>query len=591
VTATEVPDVPIGDLGNPDQESPETASSFRFAWRILRADPRTWLISLSMWVLFFVLPLATGLVLRGVLDRLPPSDPSGIWTLVAVLAGLEIGRWLILLPAIVQWHGAWVFWHTVPRVNAMRSLTQDPGPVTGRLPGSPGEAVSRFRDDARDVAQVLDVWLDLVAATLASVGGIVVLLVISPPAALAMTLPIVVVLAIGHLLGGRLKQWRLAERTATAGVTGFIGDAFGAIGAVKVAAAEPSVLARFQSMGHARAAAARRDQVGTQVSQVLGGITANAGLGLALLVTAPAMRRGELTVGDIGLFTTYATLVSGLPRVTARWAAWQRQAEISAARLGRLMPDHDPDLASAKVITYLRGGPPPFEPVAIVAADERPADHVLHRLEVRHLSVHLDQTDQVTDIDLEIRRGQLVVITGPVGSGKSVLLRAVLGLVPRTSGDIRWNGDQVDDPSRLMVPPRVAYVPQVPRLFSERLSDTVLLGVDGIGLDRALQLACLDEDLHDMPAGAHTMVGPKGVRLSGGQIQRAATARALVREPELLVVDDLSSALDVVTETRLWGGLFDAAAGSVTVLAVSHRPAVLERADQVIRLDHGHRLA
>ena len=312
---------------------------------------------------------------------------------------------------------------------------------------------------------------------------------------------------------------------------------------------------------------------------------------LALLLTAPAMRRGELTVGDVGLFTTYATLVSGLPRVTARWAAWQRQAEVSAARLGRLMPDHDPDLASAKVTTHLRSGPPPFEPVVIPATATRTGRDVLHRLEVRGLSVHLDDTDQVTEIDLDVRRGQLVVVTGPVGSGKSVLLRAVLGLVPRVSGEILWNGEVVDDASEHLVPPRVAYVPQVPRLFSEPLADTVLLGVDGSRLDRALALACLDEDLEDLPAGTGTLVGPKGVRLSGGQIQRAAAARALVREPELLVVDDLSSALDVVTESRLWGGLFEAAAGSVTVLAVSHRPTVLERADQVIRLDGGRRRA
>ena len=83
---------------------------------------------------------------------------------LALLAGLQVGRWLLLLPAIVQWHGAYVFWQTLPRVNVLRSLTGDPGPVTGRLPGSPGEAVSRFRDDTRDIANVLDVWLDLLAA-------------------------------------------------------------------------------------------------------------------------------------------------------------------------------------------------------------------------------------------------------------------------------------------------------------------------------------------------------------------------------------------------------------------------------------------
>lgn len=582
--------VPVpADLDGPDDVD-ATASSFRFAYRVLRGDTTTWLISLAMWCTFFVLPMATGLVLRGVLDRLPPGDSSGVWYLVALLAGIEIGRWILLLPAIVQWHGAWVFWHTVPRVNAVRSLTQDPGPVTGRLPGSPGEAVSRFRDDTQDIAQVIDVWLDLVAATAASVGGLTILAVISPPAAVAMTLPILAVLVLGHLLGGRLRSWRLRERRATARVTSFIGDSFGAIAALKVAAAEDAVVARFESFGHDRAAAARRDQVGTQLSQVLGGITANAGLGLALLAAAPAMSRGELTPGDIGLFTTYATLVSGLPRVTARWAAIQRQGEVAAARLGRLMPGHDPDLASAPVPTHLRSGPPAFDHAAVAAPPTRTGDARLDRLEVRGLTVRLDGTDQLHEVDLDVRRGQLVVVTGPVGAGKSVLLRSILGLVPRAGGSIRWNGQDAPDPSTVLVPPRAAYVPQVPRLFSEPLVDTVLLGLADDDLGAALTLACLDEDLAEMPEGRSTRVGPKGVRLSGGQIQRTATARALVRRPELLVVDDLSSALDVATEARLWARLLDEQADRPTVIAVSHRPALLDRADLVVRLDNGRRI-
>ena len=89
------------------------------------------------------------------------------------------------------------------------------------------------------------------------------------------------------------------------------------------------------------------------------------------------------------------------------------------------------------------------------------------------------------------------------------------------------------------------------------------------------------------PRASRTLVGPKGVRLSGGQIQRTAAARAFVRRPELLVVDDLSSALDVTTEARLWDGLFDNAGADLTILAVSHRARVLERADQVIQLESG----
>lgn len=568
----------------------ETASSFRFAWRIWRADPAAWIIATSIWCVFMSLPLASGLVLRAILDGLPPADGTGIWVLVAVLAGFELGRWSILLPAIVQWHGAFAFWQTLPRVNAMRSLAQDPGPVTGRLPGSPGEAVSRFRDDTRDIAEVLDVWIDLVAATVGAVGGIAVLLVISPRAALAMALPVALVLALGEVLAGRLRDWRLVERRATAGVAGFIGDVFGSIAAVKVTAAEPAVLDRFTRLGHERAIAARRDQVGTQLLQVLGGITANAGLGLALVLAAPAMRRGDLTIGDIGLFTTYATVVAGLPRITARWSTWQRQAEVSAARLGRLMSDREPDQASATTPTYLRHGPPPHRPVVIAARTARTAPVRLDRLRVEGLHVRLDGTDQLVDVGLEVERGQLVVVTGSVGSGKSLLLRCLLGLVPRADGQIWWNEDTVEDPSIVFVPPRVSYLPQVPRLFSETLADTVLLGIDAAGIDDAFTLARLDTDLAALPEGRRTMVGPKGVRLSGGQVQRAAAARALVRQPELLIVDDLSSSLDVDTEASLWDGIFAGAQGNLTVLAVSHRPRVLERADQLVRLDAGRRV-
>ena len=174
-------------------------------------------------------------------------------------------------------------------------------------------------------------------------------------------------------------------------------------------------------------------------------------------------------------------------------------------------------------------------------------------------------------------------------AGKSVLVRALLGLVPRSGGTIPWNDEAVPDPSTVLVPPRVAYVPQVPRLFSEELASTVLLGVDPAELPRALELACLDDDLAETAHGTRTLVGPKGVRLSGGQIQRTAAARAFVRQPELLVVDDLSSALDVATEQRLWNGLFAAADGERTVLAVSHRPRLLERADVVVTLHDGRR--
>lgn len=152
---------------------------------------------------------------------------------------------------------------------------------------------------------------------------------------------------------------------------------------------------------------------------------------------------------------------------------------------------------------------------------------------------------------------------------------------------IEWNGCEVVAPKELFVPPRAAYTPQAPRLFSESLRDNILLGLpdDGARLERAVRAAVLERDVDGLERGLDTVVGPRGVRLSGGQVQRAAAARMFVREAELLVMDDLSSALDVETERVLWRRL--AERRDATCLAVSHRRAALRRADRVIVLSHG----
>jgi ATP-binding cassette subfamily B protein len=134
--------------------------------------------------------------------------------------------------------------------------------------------------------------------------------------------------------------------------------------------------------------------------------------------------------------------------------------------------------------------------------------------------------------------------------------------------------------------PRAAYTPQLPRLFSDSLRDNLLMGLrDDTALDEAVYAAVFEDDLKEMPGGLLTVVGARGMRLSGGQIQRMAAARMFARRPELIVVDDLSSALDVDTEQALWDRFF--ARQDQTCIVVTHRPHVLARANQVIRLEDG----
>jgi ATP-binding cassette subfamily B protein len=565
------------------------ASTTRVAWRLARHEPVAYALTWFGWVAFFTTPLLTGLLVKVVLDRVADAPDGGLaipWGLLAVLVGIEVVRWTWLILIAVQWHGCWVGWQTVPRVNLLRSLVAAPGPAAGRLPGSPGEAVSRFRDDVQDLAMVLDVWLDLSGAVVSSTIAVAVLIAIDPPATVAVVLPIVVAATATTWLGPRLRRWRRAAREATASVTGFIGDTFGGVLAVQAGGAGPAIEDRFARLNAERAQVSRRDQVGSELVRSLGYGTGEVAIGVVLVAVAGAFRGGDLSVGDLGLFAAYATVIAELPKWVGRYLVYQRQADVSVDRLAELLPAPDRRAVVAPTSTHLRHGPPPFaaapQGIEAGAADGDPFDE----LAVEDLTVrHPGSGRGIRGVDLVVRGGELVVVTGPVGSGKSTLLRALLGLVAADSGTISWNGRPVPDPSTVLVPPRAAYLPQVPRLFSEPLGSTVLLGASGEGLERALWLTCLDEDLARMPDGAGTVIGPRGLRLSGGQIQRAGAARALVRVPQLLVVDDLSSALDVDTETRLWERVGDG--GFTTALLVSHRAQVLERADRVVVLDSG----
>jgi ATP-binding cassette subfamily B protein len=240
------------------------------------------------------------------------------------------------------------------------------------------------------------------------------------------------------------------------------------------------------------------------------------------------------------------------------------------------------DLIAGGPIYFYHDAPAPeFAP--------KTAQHTLSRLEMRGLSYKYPGSQRgIEDVSFTVQRGSFTVVTGRIGSGKTTVLKALLGLVPADSGEVTWNGERVEDPASFLVPPRTAYTPQVPRLFSETLRHNILMGLppDEVDLEAALHLAVMERDVAAMEGGLDTLIGPKGVRLSGGQVQRAAAARMFVRDAELLVMDDLSSALDVETEHILWEGLFRQRA-DVTCLAVSHRRAALTRADHIIVLKDG----
>jgi len=180
-----------------------------------------------------------------------------------------------------------------------------------------------------------------------------------------------------------------------------------------------------------------------------------------------------------------------------------------------------------------------------------------------------------------------VVVTGRIGAGKTTLLRVLLGLLPKDGGTLTWNAEAVADPAGFFIPPRTAYTSQIPLLFSETLQNNILLGIPETETDlvAAIRSAVFETDIAQFDDGLATEIGSRGVKLSGGQKQRTAAARMFARNPELMVFDDLSSALDVDTERQLWERLFTS--GEQTCLVVSHRRPALRRADHIIVLKDG----
>jgi ATP-binding cassette subfamily B protein len=559
--------------------------------RLIRYAPWPLLLLIVSDLLFYGARVVPGLIEKAALDRLTGAEPVqlDILALIVLYVSVELGRAVAYLGD--AW-GGWTFRGLVDALvqrNLFAAALRRPGALTP--PVSSGEAINRYRDDVGETGD-FPTWLGTNLGHLASFFIAVAIMVsINLTITLVIFLPLVVTIVSSYVAWARWRvAWHTVGQTGDA-VTGFLGELFGAVQAVKVADAEGKVIAHLNELNDNRRKAKVRVGALQAVIQAFQGGSIDLGIGVILLLAGQAMAAGSFTVGDFALFTYYLVFATDLPALIGNFVGDYQAQEVAIDRMVALVPDEPPEVLLEHHPVYANGGET-LEPAAY-AATAGPADQ-LSTLEVRGLTYHHPGSPNgIRDAGLSIGAGSFTVITGRVGSGKTTLLRAMLGLLPGHGGEVSWNGRPVADPAGFFVPPRCAYTPQVPRLFSETLRENILLGepAEGAALAEAIHLAVLEPDVGALERGLDTLVGPRGVRLSGGQVQRAAAARMLVRRPALLVCDDLSSALDVETEKTLWervlGRRGDTPGARPAVLVVSHRRAALRRADQVIVLKDG----
>jgi ATP-binding cassette subfamily B protein len=552
----------------------------------IKAEPWRYAANVVIWATIWLMPVLPALIVRAFFDSLELETGANAITFVAAVLAYGLGRIAIMVLGMhndihFEFRNA-----SQLRRNMLERIYEMP--AAQAVQGSPGEMISRFREDVDHTQETISWTVDMLGSLVFGIVAVWILADIDPGLTIAVFSPLIVMVAFAERLGGRIKRYREAAQEATGRITESVGEMFGAVQSIKVAGAERTMVDNLRQLNDQRRRAMVKDKVLTAGLESVFWNTVSIGTGLILLIGAASLAADEgLTIGEFALFVYFLGFVTDAGYFVGIFIARFKQATVSYSRMIRLLRGGSPMRLVEKVDLQLTG------PEPVVTVPPRAAADRLELLSVRGLSYQYPgSSNGITDIDLELPRGSFTVVTGRIGAGKTTMLRALLGLVAADSGEILWNGRPVTDPAKWMVPPHAAYTPQVPSLFSMSLRDNLRLGRDDsdgeIGL--AIRAAALERDLADMPDGLNTLVGPRGMRLSGGQVQRTAAARMLLRRPELLVFDDLSSALDVETEQTLWRRILEEQEGA-TALVVSHRMPALQRADQIIMLAEGRIVA
>lgn len=603
-----------------EQTSSQKIKTWAFNGYIIRYQSKAFTIHSIFTILIFGLQVVPGLLVKAIFDTISGNEAatglvvtgsflgiSGLWWLIIFYVLLSLLQLVLYFGA--EWYG-WTFRFVVGallRHNLFASILRRRGDQP--LPVSSGEAVNRFRIDVGEVSD-FPLWLpDQLGKWIAALIAVIIMARIHLTITLVIFLPLVGVILITRLTWGKILQYHRLSARMTDTVTGFLGEVFGAVQAVKVADADEFVAARFRRLSENRAGAQIRFQLFHDLLDSLNSGVVTFGIGIVLLLAGQAITAGDFSLGDFALFVSYLWFTTQVPSEIGTFYGDYKTQEVSIDRMLELVRPESP--------LALIEEHPVFDDQPLQAPEKTPADQ-LERLEVRSLCYqypalqnveglsenntkingHTNKPFAIQDINLSLQRGDFVVITGRVGSGKTTLLRVLLGVLPKQSGEIRWNGQNVERPSQFFRLPRCAYTSQVPRLFSDTLRNNILMGLPEaqVDLTSAIRLSVMEQDVAALDQGLDTFVGPRGIRLSGGQVQRAAAARMFVRAPELLVFDDLSSALDVETEHLLWervdelrrdSSTEDGQAPGATCLVVSHRKAALRRADHIIVMKNG----
>lgn len=432
-----------------------------------------------------------------------------------------------------------------------------------------GDLLSRFSNDLTNVRMLLGFGiLNVINTIIVYISAVFLMVRINPFLTVCAVVPYPLMILLVKQVSRRIFHHSKRAQEQLAAMTSHAEESIAASVVVKAYCREESRISAFREL------ATRYLDSSLKMANLRGIVipfmASMSGLGtlIVLYVGGSQVISGIMTLGDFVAFTGYLAMLIW-PTVVLGWILnlLQRGA-VSMSRLNAVL-DAKPEIEE------------PAQPVAV--------QNFSGDIEFRHLSFRYDREPILKDISLRITRGMKVGIVGSVGCGKTTLVRLIARLYPVADGMLFLDGTDINRLPLTDLRNAIGFVPQESFLFSRTISENIGYAREGATMDEvaaAAGLAHLDGDVSGFPKGYDTLVGERGVTLSGGQKQRTAIARALLKNPSILILDDPLSAVDARTEEQILNDLARYY-GNRTVLIVSHRLSALRGCDLIIVLEEG----
>ena len=557
----------------------EKTPVIKYIWKMILYRPWYYLLNCFLWVTIHAYPLIPGIITKQFFDVLEKSKGinNDILKLMAIFIVIALTRSIF-----IRFGGKVDATHrftmsALLRRNLLEEIINNP---LLENKTSLGENMNCFRDDIGEIEDIISFTLDILGDGVFAIGAVIILLTINVKMTLLVFAPLVLVIILSKKAMKSISKNRTKAREATSDVSGIIGEIFSGVQALKVAGNEKYILDNLKNSNDKRMKSMIADKIFVNIMDSIFEISVAIGTGFILLLSGRYIGEGTFSVGDFSLFIYYLPFVADFTGFLGEIFARYQQGGIAFKRLFMLLGEDCEDKLLAHKPLYLKGEVPKD-------TFYKSTDEDFQSLKICNLKSMYNDTSGIENINLTVSKDEFVVITGRIGSGKTTLIKSLLGLVPVNEGEIYLNGKVISPIDKKLVPPMVAYTSQNPNLFSDTIKNNILLGIDENDdtLKESIYLSVLDRDINNFSNGLDTVIGSKGVKLSGGQRQRVAVARMFARNAGLYIFDDISSALDVETEIMLWNRMTERK--DITALVVSNKHVALKNASKIIVMKDG----